>query len=319
MPIEERLSEQSGLLLTRVQGVGVTFEASISPPSPSAIRNANPCNHGALPSQFLLFLISPAASVRSPRLPPSMEERVPTPPPTPPPPLPSPPQSNGQNARGSGTYIVQVPKDQIYRVPPPENAFLAKRFQKPSGGKQVSRAWFTCVSRCLVVLFIVVLSLVTAAAVLYLIVKPAFPTFSVESLHTINSSRHDRMAVHYAVAIKICNPSVHMGLSYEKGGTAVLSNNNGYIATGKTPSFYQRSGDMRIIFVDFSGPAQANKSFYTPRTKAAVSLSLSLKFPMRMKVGAVESMAIEVDVSCSFSLRSVAESKILHQSCYFDL
>ncbi|CAA7401702.1 unnamed protein product [Spirodela intermedia] len=247
-----------------------------------------------------------------------MEERVPPPPP-PPPPLPSPPQSNGQTSRVSSTYIVQVPKDQIYRVPAPEIAYLAERYQKPRGGEQVSRPWFTCVSRCLVVLFIVVLSLVVAVAVFYLVVRPAFPTFSVESLHTINSSRHDRLSVHYAVAIRIRNPSVHMGLSYERGGTAVLSNSNGNIATGKTPSFYQSSGEMRIIFLDFSGPAQVNKSFYSPRTKVGVSLSLSLKFPMRMKVGAVESMAIEVDVWCSFSLSSlVKESKVMRQSCYFD-
>ncbi|CAA6665056.1 unnamed protein product [Spirodela intermedia] len=230
------------------------------------------------------------------------------PPPPPPPPLPSPPQSNGQTSRVSSTYIVQVPKDQIYRVPAPEIAYLAERYQKPRGGEQVSRPWFTCVSRCLVVLFIVVLSLVVAVAVFYLVVRPAFPP-SLSRASTPSTP----------AAMTDTEPSVHMGLSYERGGTAVLSNSNGNIATGKTPSFYQSSGEMRIIFLDFSGPVQVNKSFYSPRTKVGVSLSLSLKFPMRMKVGTVESMAIEVDVWCSFSLSSlVKESKVMRQSCYFD-
>ncbi|XP_066388582.1 NDR1/HIN1-like protein 13 [Miscanthus floridulus] len=32
------------------------------------------------------------------------------------------------------TYVVQVQKDQIYRVPPPENAYLAERYRNERGG-----------------------------------------------------------------------------------------------------------------------------------------------------------------------------------------
>ncbi|XVF39496.1 hypothetical protein PTKIN_Ptkin01aG0039200 [Pterospermum kingtungense] len=33
----------------------------------------------------------------------------------------------------SGTYVVQVPKDRIYRVPPPENALIAERHRNNQG------------------------------------------------------------------------------------------------------------------------------------------------------------------------------------------
>ncbi|OMO94284.1 hypothetical protein COLO4_16431 [Corchorus olitorius] len=61
----------------------------------------------------------------------------------------------------SGTYVIQVPKDQIYRVPPPENALIAQRHQNNNiqGNKDTpccSRLW------CCIVFIIVVLLLVLA-------------------------------------------------------------------------------------------------------------------------------------------------------------
>ncbi|KAG8369214.1 hypothetical protein BUALT_Bualt15G0127900 [Buddleja alternifolia] len=50
----------------------------------------------------------------------------------------------------SGTYVVQVPKDQIYRVPPPENALMLAEHQENQHNR--SSCCFCC-SSSLFVLF----------------------------------------------------------------------------------------------------------------------------------------------------------------------
>jgi len=51
-----------------------------------------------------------------------------------------------ENTQSAGIYVVQVPKDQIYRVPPPENAILAEHHGKPfrSNKKKPHRSCCLC-------------------------------------------------------------------------------------------------------------------------------------------------------------------------------
>ncbi|KAK2659702.1 hypothetical protein Ddye_006235, partial [Dipteronia dyeriana] len=72
----------------------------------------------------------PPLNLSTPPLPhPLMEERVPPPPGVPNPNSPHQPSSLYPTtpAFRPGTFIVRVPKDQIYRVPPPENALIIER------------------------------------------------------------------------------------------------------------------------------------------------------------------------------------------------
>ncbi|KAL9144086.1 hypothetical protein ABFS82_14G274700 [Erythranthe guttata] len=47
----------------------------------------------------------------------------------------------------SGTYVVQVPKDQIYRVPPPENAIMLEQRNLKNQDKQ-KRSSCCCFCSC---------------------------------------------------------------------------------------------------------------------------------------------------------------------------
>ncbi|KAI3460017.1 hypothetical protein Pfo_016680 [Paulownia fortunei] len=53
----------------------------------------------------------------------------------------------------SGTYVVQVPKDQIYRVPPPENAFMLEERNRKQNKQKRSSCCFGCCHSCIFMLF----------------------------------------------------------------------------------------------------------------------------------------------------------------------
>ncbi|XWS15024.1 hypothetical protein CRYUN_Cryun35bG0059100 [Craigia yunnanensis] len=66
-----------------------------------------------------------------------------------------------QPAFRPGTYVVQVPKDQIiYRVPPPENALIADRHQGNNNRRCCSRPWSWLLSLAILVLVLVIIALV---------------------------------------------------------------------------------------------------------------------------------------------------------------
>ncbi|PIN19346.1 hypothetical protein CDL12_07977 [Handroanthus impetiginosus] len=50
-----------------------------------------------------------------------------------------------------GTYVVQVPKDQIYRVPPPENAIMLAERGKNKQNRRSSCCFCSCLS-CIFIL-----------------------------------------------------------------------------------------------------------------------------------------------------------------------
>uniref|UniRef100_A0A5B7C1F1 Uncharacterized protein n=1 Tax=Davidia involucrata TaxID=16924 RepID=A0A5B7C1F1_DAVIN len=45
----------------------------------------------------------------------------------------------------SGTYVIQVPKDQIYRVPPPKDALLAECHRNPPRQNKSCCTCFLCI------------------------------------------------------------------------------------------------------------------------------------------------------------------------------
>ncbi|XP_078444663.1 uncharacterized protein LOC144713827 [Wolffia australiana] len=214
---------------------------------------------------------------------------------------PSQPSSSSLTQPSSSTYIVQVPKDQIFRVPPPQNANLAEQYKNSRAG---SKQWFHNLrQKCIYAVIISVVSFIIAAVSFYLAVRPALPVFFVESLQA-NSHRRSSLEMHHVVSLRVRNPSRSVRISYERGGTGVLLDEKGDKAVGNMPGFYQVSGDSKTLFLNFSGQAMHGLSF-----------SIVMKLRLKMKVGAVETSPIQVSIFCQFHLSSVGNSKALLQSC----
>ncbi|KAK9281620.1 hypothetical protein L1049_004523 [Liquidambar formosana] len=78
-----------------------------------------------------------------------------------------------------GTYVGQIPKHQIYRVPPLENA---RRFKNLTRRKTRRSPYCCCL--CWLLDFIALLVVLTAIAVgiFYLVVRPKSPKYSVDNV-----------------------------------------------------------------------------------------------------------------------------------------
>ncbi|KAJ0086574.1 hypothetical protein Patl1_08502 [Pistacia atlantica] len=73
--------------------------------------------------------------------------------------------SNDPTLRSS-TYVVQIPKDQVYRVPPPENALIVERHDK-----EKAKSCCSCCICCGVFIAIVVIAIGIMAAITIIFLK----------------------------------------------------------------------------------------------------------------------------------------------------
>ncbi|KAJ4966248.1 hypothetical protein NE237_018097 [Protea cynaroides] len=105
-----------------------------------------------------------------------------------------PPQTHRppQETFGSGTYVVQVPKDQIYRIPPPENAAYLQRL-KSNQNQPKKSSFCSCIVYILLVIFILALVLLLILGIFYLFHKP----------QGVNHSSH--LVIHHPMHHQIIN------------------------------------------------------------------------------------------------------------------
>ncbi|XP_074557493.1 NDR1/HIN1-like protein 13 [Curcuma longa] len=211
-----------------------------------------------------------------------------------------------------GSFVVQVAKDQIYRVPPPENAYLVVRYRKRSKARRRSPC-FRCLIWILAAAFLLLLLLATAAVALYLILRPASLAFAVQSLSDRGATDPDK--TEYDLTLNVTNPSHKLGYSYAAGGSVVLVvvTNGAEIAAGETPGFYQGPRNTTTMPLALRG---SNAS----QPKGASALKLTAKLRARPKVGNLQFWSTRMEVTCGVGASALAgEARILSQHCHTKL
>ncbi|XP_057972609.1 NDR1/HIN1-like protein 13 [Malania oleifera] len=224
-----------------------------------------------------------------------------------PPPLEPPPAHH----LSSETYVVQVPKDQIYRIPPPENAQIVETYRNPAGRPKnaFSSRW-----RWILVGVAAVALAVTIAFGLYsIILSPQSPTFSVE--HVIvkdpQPSPNKKWHPQFEISLLATNPNSRMGIYYERDGRATLSFKEKQIATGEFPAFFQESKNSRTVPVVVAGsgkdlPHEVQERLKDKNSTAVVSLGFMVEAPVRMKAGAVQTRGMEMTIECELKVKKLA-------------
>ncbi|KAL7143996.1 hypothetical protein ABFS83_08G228800 [Erythranthe nasuta] len=150
-----------------------------------------------------------------------MEERVP---PSDKPPLPPPPTT----ASSLETYVVQIPRDQIYRVPPPEHALIVETHKRNSSDQQKTCRRPICwILFPVFLLFAVVFAAVMIArATLYTPVPPEFTVTRVMGRNLAPPPKGGGGGSHrqpeFDVTLRAKNPNARMSVSYLAGGQASL-------------------------------------------------------------------------------------------------
>lgn len=217
----------------------------------------------------------------------------------------------------AGTYVVQVPKDQIYRIPPPENASIVERHLDPSNRKKKP---LCCSFICLGILGFILLFIILLVAGLYVsLILSKDPKFSIQRLVYNNKTASHRPD--YTVTLKAKNSNSKVAILYQKGGDASLHLKTQEIATAKYPSFNQDSGKSKEFVVTFHGskiklPKEIQKSRTSRKPKVRVKFSLAMDIPGRMKMGAMKrSMTFHVD--CDFTVDTLVKgTRVLNEECH---
>ncbi|XP_074564725.1 NDR1/HIN1-like protein 13 [Curcuma longa] len=220
------------------------------------------------------------------------------------PPLPSPAAGHSLH---HPTYVVQIPKDQIYRVPPAENAALVEHYRNQENFRRQRHC------RCLRFLerllpVLLPLLLITAAVVAFFAsVNPSTPTFVIKSLAIKNSSRS---VTEYDFAVRISNPSNRIGLAYGGGGRVAASHDGKEIATGATSGFYQPQGkstDLKVVLRGSSNTA-------LKASKKGLRIELMANFSVNPKVGGLELWRRILAVNCDVKVTELDKNKKVHIS-----
>ncbi|KAL5076547.1 hypothetical protein RYX36_015531 [Vicia faba] len=233
-------------------------------------------------------------------------------------PLPPPPQDSNSIPQlpdiGHGTYVVQVPKDQIYRIPPPENARIAELHRKPHT-KETNRTCCWCIVFIVVFLAIVILVGGFLSGLFPIVLTPKDPKFSIQHFLLQSKPRSQ-----YKITIQAQNPNTNVDILY-KGGEVSLSLKRQKIASGDYPTFSQANQNSTNFEVTLKSsttklPKEVEESKKNVKTKVRVTFSLSINVQTQMKMSLLQSGSRTYDVNCQVSVDSLAKTtKVVSQQC----
>ncbi|KAM1119808.1 hypothetical protein ACFX2B_043346 [Malus domestica] len=220
----------------------------------------------------------------------------------------------------SGTYIVQVPKDQNYHVPPLENAHIFERHQDPSRKRKRP---LCCNLYCIgIIAFIVLLVVMLVRIFSIMFANSENPIFSIERVvvHSKSNGLPD-----YSVTLRVQNPNSRLAIVYNGGDTS-LHFRQKTIANGKYPSLTQGVGKSEEVTIVIHGanvilPKEIKKSLGVSESssntkKVQVSLSLNMNIPARLSIGTLKSRSMKFHVTCDITVDKLSKrTKVLRQEC----
>ncbi|KAK1435485.1 hypothetical protein QVD17_01249 [Tagetes erecta] len=215
------------------------------------------------------------------------------------------------------TYVIQVPKDQIYRVPPPENAIFAEQRRNAvpatKSAFSIKCMLLTALVLSLIVIFITGICLTVA--------DKDDPTFRVHRIYvtTKGKAKHKQHAFDFTLRSK--NTNNHAVISFDKGGKASLSFGDRSLAKGQFPMFKQESDSLKyakLKLVSGSGktlPKAIQKSM-NGTSHTSIKLLLGFNVPLRFKVGVFRVKRKTLSIVCNVKVkRLINRARILSQDC----
>ncbi|CAL4897070.1 unnamed protein product [Urochloa decumbens] len=202
-----------------------------------------------------------------------------------------------------GTYIVQVPKDQVLRVPPPDRARRYKKLAaRPARRRLLRRA---CCCACAAFLILILLAAAFAGAA-YLVFRPRAPTFSVASLSIrgLNnlSTSSTTLSPELDAAVRADNGrNRKVGIEYRGGGSVTVSYAGERLAAGPWPAFRQPPRNVTAFAVDMRGQGvrlteEQRRRLAAERAAGAVPMAVEARVPVRLRFGKTVMRTWTVDV-----------------------
>ncbi|GAB4847298.1 hypothetical protein Ancab_026342 [Ancistrocladus abbreviatus] len=223
------------------------------------------------------------------------------------------------------TYVIQIPKDQIYRVPPPENAQIVERYRNPEGKTRSPRS--RCI--CCTILFIAVVGLF--AGIIYgvysLTLNPKTPNFGIKHVvpRQTNSSSHNS-SLSFDILLEVTNPNKVNNVGIKEGQVSLLFKGH-EIGRGKFPVLEQGGKEVDEADLAITGttkgkvPEEIEESMKgssdKSKTKKKKDVSLSLKMEVSVKLKTwMSTKSKDLTVTCDFVMSSLSkDADIKSQKC----
>ncbi|KAL1191984.1 NDR1/HIN1-like protein 13 [Cardamine amara subsp. amara] len=207
------------------------------------------------------------------------------------------------------TYVVQVPRDQVYWTPPPEHAkYIKKRRNNPEKNKKSG-----CFKRLMwFFITLVVFGILLGAIILILhfVFTPALPVFTVERL-TVKTSN-------FEVTLRAENPTSNMGVIYmmKKNEVVSLMYKNKSLGRGKFPKMSQAASSSNKVNVKLDGSTK--NAVMPPRgSKQPMSMVLMMELNAEYEAGPVKKNK-DVVVTCDVKVKGLLDAKkveIVSENC----
>lgn len=242
-------------------------------------------------------------------------------------PIPPPPAQGQQPLPQPGTYVVQVPKDRVFRVPPPENAHLFQHYTRRAERRRRCSCFRVCLYLFIALVSLAVL-LAAFGAVMFLVFKPKQPAYTLESLAVsgldgiVNASAPGAFSPEFDATVRADNPNGKIGVHYEGAGSHVAVSYGGVsLANGAWPSFYQEHGNVTVFVAKAKGAGIRFSERVRGQMAAAerlrsVLFDVDIKVPVRLQLGGVKTCAVPVRVRCAVDVdRLAADAKVVSKSC----
>ncbi|WVZ88163.1 hypothetical protein U9M48_034711 [Paspalum notatum var. saurae] len=229
-----------------------------------------------------------------------------------------------------GTYIIQVPKDQVLRAPPPGRARRYKALaSRPARRRRLRRA---CCCACAAAALLLLLAAAFAGAV-YLAFRPRAPAFSVASPLAIRgldaavaSPPATLLAPELDASVRADNArNGRVGLEYLGGGGGVVAVSYGggrELARGAWPAFRQPPRNVTVVAVAMRGRGvrlteEERRRLAVDRAAGAVPLALEARVPVRLRFGSVlRTWTVGVRARCEVTVdRLDGDAEVVDRGC----
>ncbi|XP_066360101.1 NDR1/HIN1-like protein 13 [Miscanthus floridulus] len=225
-----------------------------------------------------------------------------------------------------GTYIIQVPKDQVLRSPPPDRARRYKKLSgRPARRRRLRRA---CCLACAALLAILLAAAAFVGAI-FLVFRPRAPSFSVPSLAvrglnaSATSSASTSLSPALDAAVRADNGrNGKVGVEYRAGGDVAVSYAGQRLAAGTWPAFRQAPRNVTVVAAAMRGQGvrftEAQRTqLAAERDAGTVPLTVEAGVPVRLRFGKVlRTWTVDVKARCEVVVdRLDGDAAVVNRGC----
>ncbi|GAU19770.1 hypothetical protein TSUD_78960 [Trifolium subterraneum] len=210
-------------------------------------------------------------------------------------------------------YIVQFPKDQVYRVPPSENALIVERYRNPPPNEKKGRR-VCCCSPCLLLTIAIILLTIIAVvgitlATLFIVYNPTGPTFTITNFVAKNVTRPP----HYEISFRVKNPNKRLGIIYETSAVSMLFDED-QVAKGTFPKLLEQGKDSPTQFK--VNVTSTRRTLPKKTGNKPMVFELDMNLGVRVAASGIKTWIMKSNVVCKFKVNNLgSDSRILSQVC----